>query len=108
MSNAQIPKFRPVLTGPQIAYLLELCQSDERITPEGEQCIAILSVFQLKASLGATKPAYSSTYKPSLEETFSAMNPIDQEENRYLRGEMSVEEATEYEARLISGKGTEK
>lgn len=57
-------KYRPSLTGDQIATLLDLCKSVASLTPEVMSCISVLSPFAAKIQVGAITPAYVSSDRP--------------------------------------------
>lgn len=95
-------KYRPALSVAEINYLIALCNLDAR--PEtmemGFVIASRLKVFLLKAQLGITGAAFTSSPKSTLEEKLGLESHEQKRASAYLKWSLSPEFCTEQEIKL--------
>lgn len=98
------PKFRPYLTLEQMEHIVSLCESDIRSNHTnamlGVSIIEALKLMILKARNNITKPSFI-PLAAKLGIPAPEFREPDPEEQKYMNGQMSPEEAKAYEAKLM-------
>lgn len=98
------PKFRPYLTLQQMEHIVSLCESDIRSNHTnamlGVSIIESLKLMILKAQHSITKPSFIPLAAKLGIPTNEFKEP-DPEEQRYMNGQMTPEEAAAYESKLM-------
>ncbi len=90
MTNASIPKFRPVLSASQITHLMHLCRRDS--SNESLSCISVLAAFEYKINNNAIAPAYTQSITPSLADSLGFSEPMDALSKLTITDESASEE----------------
>jgi hypothetical protein len=94
-SQKSLLKFRPVLTLEQIQYIISLCQCDDAGTTICHDIRKVLVPMVAKIEVGAINPAYK------LSEINIQKQNESKERSRYENNEMSSEEESIYELKVL-------
>lgn len=100
MSTKLDPKYRPYLTLSEIQYILSKL-SEFPNDLEANQICANLNLLIFKANSGKATGSYTPSVRKGIKDKLG-FSFQDEEEMRYLNGEMTPEEEIEYSNRVMN------